>query len=236
MTEPTPSSKSNVAAYVLAVALTLLFVAFTLKLWQADLRVPLTYYGEAKYNAMLIKGILDFGWHVDNPAMAAPDGLDLRDVPMMDNNLLFAMIKLIGLFTKNYGVVLNLFYLLTFPLVTVSAMFALRQFGVSTLSAIFASVLYSVLPYHFVRGQHHLFLSAYFLVPLSVMVVLWLAMGKLSLIDAASGKFSFNWREPKLMTSILICLLISSGGTYYAFFTCFFLAVAGCVAAISRRN
>ncbi|MBP6822832.1 MAG: hypothetical protein KA368_14880, partial [Acidobacteria bacterium] len=237
MTEPTHYSKLNiVAAYGLAVVLTLLCVIWTLKLWRADLRVPLTYYGEAKYNALLVKGILDHGWHVDNPSMAAPDELNLRDVPMMDNNLLFALIKLIGLFSKDYGVVLNLFYLLTFPLVTLSAMFALRQFGISRLSAIFASVLYSVLPYHFVRGQHHLFLSAYFLVPLAVMVALWIATGKLTLNDTASGGFRMNWREPKLIASIATCLLISAGGTYYAFFTCFFMVVAGCVAAISRRN
>lgn len=230
------SSPKTAAAYLLAVFLTLLFVVFTLKLWQADLRVPLTYYGEANYNAMLVKGILDHGWHVDNPTMAAPDGLNLRDVPMMDNNLLFALIKLIGFFARDYGLTLNLFYLLTFPLVTLSAMFALRQFGASRLSAIFASVLYSVLPYHFVRGQHHLFLSAYFLVPLAVLVTLWLAMGKLTLIDAATGKFRLNWRQPKLIASVVICLLISAGGTYYAFFTCFFLALAGFIAATGRRN
>jgi phosphoglycerol transferase len=230
------TSPKSIAAYVFAGFLTLLFVAFTLKLWQADLRVPLTYYGEANYNAMLVKGILDFGWHVDNPAMAAPGELNLRDVPMMDNNLLFAMIKLIGLFTKDYGLTLNLFYLLTFPLVTLSAMFALRQLGISKLSALFASVLYSMLPYHSDRGLHHLFLSAYFLVPLAVLVTLWLAMGRLTLVDATTGKFRLNWREPKLQASVVICLLISAGGTYYAFFTCFFLVVAAGIAAISRRN
>ena len=235
MAHPHPSLRPA-AAYLLAVFLTLVFVALTLKLWQADLHVPLTYYGEANYNALLVKGILDHGWHVDNPTMAAPGKLDLRDVPMMDNNLLFALIKLIGFFARDHGLTLNLFYLLTFPLVTLSAMFALRQLGVSQLSAIFASVLYSLLPYHLDRGLHHLFLSAYFLVPLAVMVTLWLAMGKLSLVDAATGRFRLNWREPKFIASVIICLLISVGGAYYAFFTCFFLALAGCLTALSHRN
>lgn len=231
-----PPKWKAAADYAIAVILTMLFVALTLKLWQADLHVPLTYYGEANYNAMLVKGILNFGWHVDNPAMAAPGELNLRDVPMMDNDLLFAMIKLIGLFTNNYGVALNLFFLLTFPLVTLSAMFALRQLGISRLSSVFASVLYSLLPYHFVRGQHHLFLSAYFLVPLAVLVALWLAMGTLSFVDTSSSKFRLNWREPKFLISVFSCLLISAGGTYYAFFTCFFLVIAGCVVTISQRN
>lgn len=226
----------TVAAYTLAVLLTLVFVVWALKLWQADLRVPLTYYGEAKFNALLVKGLLDFGWHVHNPAMAAPDALDLRDVPMSDNNLHFVLIKLIGLFTKDYGLTLNLFYLLTYPLVTLCAMFALRQFGISFVSAIFSSVLYSLMPYHFIRGQHHLFLAAYFLVPLAVMVILWLATGKLSLIESATGKFRLNWRAPKLIASVVICLLISAAGTYYAYFTCFFLLMIGAVLALQRRQ
>jgi len=226
----------SLAAYAVAVLLTLLFLASALKLWQANLRVPLTYYGEAKFNALLVKGVLDFGWHVHNPAMAMPDGLDLRDVPMSDNNLLFLLIKLIGLFTNDYGLALNLFYLLTFPLATVCALAALRQFGLSWGTSVLAGVLYSLLPYHFVRGQHHLFLAAYFLVPLAVMVILWMATGRLSLIDNATGRLRLNWREPKLIASVVICLMIAAGGTYYAYFTCFFLLVAGCVVALQRRS
>jgi phosphoglycerol transferase len=226
----------SLAAYAAAVLLTLLSLIWTLKLWHADLRVPLTYYGEANFNALLVKGTLDFGWHTLNPGMAAPDALDLRDVPMSDNNLHFVLIKLIGLFTHDYGLALNLFYLLTFPLTTVCALGALRQFGISWRTSVFASVLYSLLPYHFVRGQHHLFLAAYFLVPLAVMVILWMVTGRLSLVDETTRRLRLNWREPKLIASILICLLVSMSGTYYAFFTCFFLLVAGCAVALQRRN
>ena len=43
--------------------------------------------------------------------------------------------------------------------------------------AIFAALLYTFLPYHFVRGEHHLFLAAYFTVPLAVLMTLWVAAG-----------------------------------------------------------
>ncbi|MDQ3012373.1 MAG: hypothetical protein M3X11_16890, partial [Acidobacteriota bacterium] len=228
----------SVAAYIAAAMLTSMFLTWALQLWRADLRVPLTYYGEAKFNSLLIKGVLDNGWHVHNPAMAAPGALDLRDVPMSDNNLHFILIKLIGLFTKDSGLALNLFYLLTFPLVTLTALFALRQLGASFPSSIFASVLYALLPFHFQRGQHHLFLSAYFLVPLAMLVVLWVATGKLSLMALMdeTGRLRLRWREPKLIASLIISLLVSIGGTYYAFFTCFFLLVAGCAAAVQHRS
>ncbi|MFN0084271.1 MAG: hypothetical protein ACKVX9_02680 [Blastocatellia bacterium] len=207
-----------------ALALCLGILVLTLKLWQADPAVPLVYYGEAKYNALLVKTVMDHGWHLGNPSMGMPEGLDLRDVPMSDNNLHIAVIKLLGLFSSRYGRVLNLFFLLTFPLVTASALLVLRHFGVSRIAAVFAALLYTFLPYHFVRGEHHLFLAAYFTVPLAVMMVLWIAAGAVSP------------RSRKMAASVAICLLLASTGTYYAFFTCFFLLVAGALAAAQYRR
>jgi phosphoglycerol transferase len=177
--QPTTDNRSatDYRLLLLALALCAGILVCTLKLWQADLRVPLVYYGEAKYNALLIKTVMDHGWHLRNPSMGMPDGLDLRDVPMSDNNLHLAAIKLLGLFSTRYGRVLNLFFLLTFPLVTASALYVLRHFGASRLSAVFVALLYTFLPYHFVRGEHHLFLAAYFTVPLAVMMALWVAAG-----------------------------------------------------------
>ena len=209
---------------LLTLALSIGILVCTLKLWQAELRVPLVYYGEAMYNALLVKTVMDHGWHLRNPSMGMPDGLDLRDVPMSDNNLHIAGIKLLGLFSKRYGRVLNLFFLLTFPLTAASALLVLRHFGVSPLPAIFAALLYTFLPYHFVRGEHHLFLAAYFTVPLAVMMTLWAAAGAIEL------------RSRKMAASAAICLVLSATGTYYAFFACFFLLAAGALAVAQRRR
>src|SRR5262245_2084684 len=228
--------RKAVAVYVAATLLSLIILVWLMKLWQADLRTPLTYYGEAHYNALLVKTVLDYGWHLENPAMGMPDGLDMRDVPMGDNNLHFALIKLIGLFTNNFGLALNLFFLLTFPLTTLSALFAIRRFGVSFAPAVFAGLIYTFLPFHFVRGQLHLFLAAYFLVPLVAMVALWVASGEVSLIEEASGKFRVSPCGRKLIASFVICLLTSAAGAYFAYFGCFFLLIAGVLIAFRRGN
>ncbi len=222
--------------YLIPLTLCLLILIWSLELWQADLRVPLSYYGEANFNALLVKTILDFGWHLSNPALAMPTVLDLRDVPMGDNNFYFLMIKLIGLLTNDYALAMNLFFLLTFPLTTLSALWVLRQFEISYIPAIFASLLYTFLPFHFVRGEHHLFLAAYFLVPLAVMVIMWAASGKISLLDEQTVKFRLPSSKRNLILSIVICLLISAGGTYFAYFTCFFLVIAGILIALRRKN
>ncbi len=164
-------------------------------------------------------------------------GLDLRDVPTSDNNFYFILIKLISIFTSDYTTILNLFFLLGFPLTAVISFYVLRRFGISYFPAALCSLLYTFLPFHFIRGQHHLFLSAYYLVPLMVMMILWVSTEAITPTDEQTGKpRPMSLRHPKLIASLAICLLISSAGFYYAFFTCFFLVVAALLVALRRRQ
>lgn len=212
------SQWASVAVYVSAAALSVILTAMVFGFRREAVRMPFTYQGDTMFYHLLIKGMIDHGWFLDNPQLAAPGSLDLRDVPSSDNNFYFVLLKLLAFIKPLYPQALNAFYFLGFPLTTLSALFVLRRFGVSYLAGIFVSLLYSFLPYHFIRGQHHLFLSAYYYIPLLVMVALWICRGELPM------------RGPKLIGSLVICLLVASTGYYYAFFACFFLLVAGLVA------
>src|SRR6185369_15166668 len=120
------------------------------------------------------------------------------DVPTSDNNLYFLLIKLISLFTSDYAVIINLFFLLSFPLTTAIAFYVLRRFGLSYFPAALGSLLYTFLPFHLVRGQHHVFLTSYYLVPLMVMVILWVCSEEIMQTDAESGRPRLNLRQPRL--------------------------------------
>ena len=67
---------------------------------------------------------------------------------------------------------INVFFLLTFPLVGLAAYLVLRRLTLSPNVAIVCSILYALLPYHFLRGEGHLLLSAYYAVPLGAWLVL----------------------------------------------------------------
>ena len=219
-------------AYPAVALLSLVAVVFVMQLWRAHSRLPFAYLGEALYNGLLIKGILEHGWHLSNPALGAPIGLDLRDVPMSDNNLHFALIRPLALVTSNYARAMNAYFLLTFPLTALSALYVFRRFGLATWPALCGSLLYTFLPFHFARGEHHLFLAAYYLVPLAVMVALWIMTGAVSLVDESGRRWSRRPCRAKLIASSIICVLLASSGVYYAFFACFFFLVAGVVAAL----
>jgi len=223
-------------AYPSVALLSLVIVAVVMELWRADLRIPFVYHAEAIFNGILVKGTLEQGWPLHYPALAAPGGLDLRDLPMSDNNLHFLVIRLLGLASSDYAVVMNLFFLLTFPLTAVSALYVFRRFRLASWPALCGSVLYTFLPFHFFRGQHHLFLAAYWLVPLAVMVTLWIVSGTLALVDAREHRWSWRWCRPKLLASAIIGVLLASSGTYYAFFACFLFLVAGALVTLRRRD
>jgi hypothetical protein len=98
-----------------------------------------------------------------------------------------------------------------------------------------AALVYAFLPYHFLRGESHLFLASYFLVPPAVMVILWVLLGEplfgIGRAGMRSARAGF-----KTIAAAVICLLVGAGGVYYAFFACFFLFVSGAAAAWQQKH
>src|SRR2546425_3209315 len=228
----------TIGEYAGAVVLCLVILICVMRLWRADLRTPFEYGGDALFHGMVIKGIIDNGWYLRNNFIGTPGGAELFYFPMADN-LHFLLIKVFSFFTSDYALIFNLYFLLTFPLTTISSLYVFRHFKISYLIAVLGSLLYTFLPYHFFRNQHHLVLAGYYIVPLMVMVLLWVFSGKLlgSESDESKNGRRLNLRSKRFIASVVICLLIASGGLgYYAFFACFFLLVAGVAAGLYWKS
>lgn len=225
----------RIGEYVLAVVVCLLAVTSVLELWRADLRIPFTYTGDSLVYSTFVKGIVDNGWYFHNELVGAPVGLHMYDFPLPDN-FHFLLLKLLSLFTSQHGLILNLFFLLTFPLTTLASLYVFRHAGVSYLPALLGSLIYTFIPYHFFRGEGHLFYSAYYIVPLMVLVVLWVYSGKLQLFRRRDGKTAFGFRNWRAVFALIVAVVIASSGAYYSFFGCYLLLVAGIMAFIQRRD
>ena len=223
----------TVGQYIGAVALSVLILTWAMKLWKADLAVPFHYSGDALFYSVAIKGTIENGWYLKNDAVGVPSGLRMHDFPQADA-LNFLILKALGFIHPEYAWVLNVFFLLTFPLTTITSLFAFLQFRFSYFSALVWSLVYTFIPFHFIRGEGHLFVATYYLVPLGITVALWIATGSLHTeTDHPSG----TTRKRRLILSVVFCLLISSVGIgYYAFFSCFFILLASVIAAISYRQ
>ena len=114
----------------------------------------------------------------------------------------------------------------------------MRKLGLSPFPAIVGSLLFTFLPFHFLRGVNHLTLSAYYMIPLVFLLLFWLFddafLLKYSNTDAK--KITLLVSDYRTIVSVLICIGISSTYTYYPIFSCFFLVVAGIGAAITQKK
>jgi hypothetical protein len=229
---PNPQSL-RISEYAAAAALSLLILITFMKLWQADLRVPFCYAADGFLHASFVKSMIDNGWYWKNEFVGAPDGQLLYDFPAVDNLALLSM-KLLSLAVPNYAIVANLFFLLSFPLTAITALYAFRQFNISFTSSLFGSQLYAFLPYHFMRNSFgHLFLASYYLVPLVIVVIWWLCSG---VFQDDKDIWRFSSKKGYILAAIAICVLVGFSGVYYPFFSSFFLLLTGLCVSLHRKN
>ena len=205
--------------------LALLLAAFALDLGSAQLDVPWTYSGDSLQNQMFVKTMLDHGWFQTNPDLGFPHGQDLRDFAVASGDTLHMLLmRMIGFVTDDSAVVMNLFFLLTFPLTAVLAFVVLRALGLGQVAALASALLFAFLPYHLLRGEYHLFLASYYAVPLGCWLVL----------EALAGR-PFGSRR-RLILIAVACVVVGSAQVYYAAFTLLLLAAAAILGALWRRD
>jgi phosphoglycerol transferase len=214
----------------LAAALGTLAGFLVLRPWSGSLHVPYSYVIDANFYHSVINGILEHGWFWHNPSLGAPGEQQLFDFPLVSGDLLNVVVwKVLGLFTSDAAVVMNLFFLLTFPAVGLTSYLVLRRLALSRAASIACSVLFTVMPYHFTRGEFHLVLAAYYAVPLGAYLVL-----------AVLGERPLLASRRTVVGTLAMCAVIAlaSGGYYYSAFTVVLVAAAAVVRAIavgSRR-
>ena len=212
----------------LCAGLCFLFGALVLQPWRVSLGVPYLYRGDSTLYQASVKGVLDHGWYWHNGSLGAPGQAQLFDFPSLCGDPLNVLVfKFLGLFTDDSAVVMNVFFLLTFPAVGLAAYLVLRRLTLSVPVAIACSILYALLPYHFTRGEGHLLLSAYYAVPLGAYLVL----------SVLGDRVLFAGRRVTLGT-VALCAVIAfaSASYYYSAFTVVLVASAAVLRAIALRS
>jgi phosphoglycerol transferase len=225
------------AGFLVGTVLTTLAGAtFVLQLWRANWRVPFYYAYDSIFDGMLIKGVLDHGWYQRNPQLGAPFGLRFEDFPLGGDNLQFLLIKALGVFTDDWALVFNLYFLLSFVLISAAAYVVARQAGAGRGPALVVGTLFSFLPYHW--GVAELLQATYFAVPLGAFLVLdalgWDVWGPPFLARAAPegpAPARLRW----LVRGVLAAVIASSG-SYATLFTVILVGVAGALRLLTRRD
>lgn len=210
--------------YIILTGLVIIGLFFVLHLWCANLtKYPLKYgQGDDMTAAMMVKTIQEEGWIYTNPMLGAPNAEGTNYYDATTGEVLLNLLeKICVMFTNNWILALNIFYLLGYVLVAWSAYFVLKHLEISKWTGILGAVLYAFLPYHFFRNMGHLYLSEYFMVPFMVYYVL-LFMKE----EVVWKKENGRWLTWKNVEHVLIFACMGLTGVYYAYFACFFLCVS----------
>jgi hypothetical protein len=219
--------------------LSVLSAAWVLHLWQAQLSIPLRYtpVDDTKFYLMLVKGIVEHGSYLSNSSLGAPFGQQLYDFPQGGDDLSLLLVRALALLSANPSVVVNLFFLSTFAASGFTSHLVLRALGVGAGAAGVVSVLFSLLTYHFFRGESHLLLSAYYGIPLAAYLFLKL-LGHDPLFARASRparRPRAAWLSRRTLATVAICAVIGSDNLYYATFAVVMLGAGTLVMLVVRR-
>jgi phosphoglycerol transferase len=222
--------------YVAAGALPLAIVSILMRLWTLSLSAPFAAAGDALSTQAMIKGLFETGSLYTNASLGAPGVAQFYDYPSADwANLL--IVRLFGLFGAGPAAAMNLFYLTGYAAVGVSTAFLMRRLGASRLVAIVVAVLFALLPYHWLRGEGHLFLSMYWVLPLVLLVLVWLDSPSPPFIRVhGKRRLPLQVRAPQTIAALAIMVVTGASGVYYLFFACFFIVVVALRAAIRDRD
>ncbi len=224
---------------LLVACVSLLCAVWVLRLWRADLAVPLRYapVDDTKFYLMLVKGIAEHGSYLSNSSLGAPFGQQLSDYPQGADNLNLLVVRGLSIFSANPAVVVNLFFLLSFALASFTSHVVLRSLGAGARAAGVASILFALLPYHFFRGESHLLLSAYYAIPLSAYLFLELLAATPLFTRRARSRHRWTaWLSRRSLLTLALCVLVGSENLYYATFAVVMLLAGTIVALIGGRR
>ena len=165
-------------------------------------------------------------WYGLNSHVGAPFGMNQSWFTTADV-INFASIRLIGLFTDSPATAGAVFFILGFPAAALSAYWLGRQLQLTRPAAVTVGVLFAVLPGHQLWFAH-LWLSAYWMVPLAVWLVIQVARG-IPIWPARAdlrGDPQTRRRARWLVTrTALMVVAIGLADVYYVAFTLLLLAV-----------
>jgi len=225
----------DVAAYGAAALLAIAIAAAVLDLRDLNFSVPLGYStgGDVWGVTEEFKSVQETGSLETNLRIGAPLSSDALGDPQF-LSVPQLLVRFLSLFLHDAGAILNVFFLLSFPLIAVSALYALRVLGFSYFAAFVPALLYSFLPYHLLRGEDHLLLATFWFVPPAVIVAFWIAGGR-RFVYWEGGKKLPSISNEGLLT-LCFCILIGSYHVYYLFFTIFLFLLAAAYGFVAYRN
>ncbi len=219
---------------ILAMFCSIIAVFFLFQLWSFHPFIPISYDGDGLLTLNGLRNIKLHGWYFSTPNLGAPFSQNLHDFPAVADNLHLLLLWFgIKLF-RNEFLVFNLYFLGAYVLSSVFGYIGSRMLRIAPSAAVLIGVAYAFINQ---QGPGHLYLSAYWAVPLWVAFLIR-ELSHDSLISIFPDSYRpislAQWAcTPRALLITLISLLAATTGLYYAFF---FLSLSFFVSVIKKAS
>jgi hypothetical protein len=230
-----PRWRTIVAEAISVAALTLAAVAVHLQLWRAAWREPWVRGGDADFYLMVARSLGQHGSYLHDPNLGWPFGQSLADLPEGGDNLHLLALRFLAFVTRGPAAAVNIFYLATFAAVALTSHLVLRRLGMSRLGSALGAFVYAFAPYHFLRGEGHLLLSGYEMIPIGVLIALAVWNDPLPLLRS-DGKRGIDLRSRRTWLLIVATIALASTGPYYFVFSMMLIAITAAFHAMNKAS
>ena len=218
---------SDLRDYGLLTAAVALLVSLMLRPWQGGWSAPIVYGNDTLSDLAMLDRVGWTGTARGSADLGAPYGLSWSDFPLGPDRVHMILIRFLRLFGGDPMLSLNLYFVLGFFLVAWASFTVLRALSVSRLVAGGVSIAFTIAPYHFARiSDGHVFLAAYFAVPLGVLLAIW----------SSDGSITHRMSRARWIAVVAMVLVVGSASAYYAAFTIVLIAALGVAIALRRAE
>lgn len=228
--------KEDLQAVGIGSFFTILLIGFIYKIWNISPRVPISYNGDALSLLAQIKNIRNNNSIYTSLNLGFPYKQDLHDVIAPGEVINHFVIWSLSKITNSDGLILNVFFFGTFLLVFLGGYIGSRILKISPFSAAVVGILYSFLPYHFLRGPSHLYLANYSTVPVVAAIAIRQLMPSPLILYVPKTIRHKEWLvwflKPKTLLVLGAVIIGSMMGMYYAAFGMALITVTGILGAI----
>lgn len=224
--------------YAALAAVTVAYLTYNFRLQRADLTAPLCPpRNDSAALLSLVTTVHEAGWPWRVTRVGAPGAAERYDYPLPEH-IHYLTIRALSWATGDPFVTFNLWCLLSYPVTAVCAMVVLRACDLSHPMAFALALVYTFLPYHAGRVFSHTMLAYYHTVPLVLLPAIWITLGRLPFfgpMDDAGRRAVAVWNATTGWT-VMLGTVVAATSPYYAFFGCFFLAVAGTYRSLAESS
>ena len=205
--------------YFIVIIGCILLSYYALDLFVNDLNTPIVYYGcDDFYHKSLAKNMIDNGNIWKNEYLGYPFQAEFYNFPMVSFTYLY-ICKLLSFYIKDFFLIINVYYILTFVLTSITTLYVMRKMKFADHWAAFAALVYPFCQYHYLHSILHMSAISFYGVPLIVY---------LCYIIFTRDFRQWSIKHIKTLDAVKyvsVIFLFACTDIFYAFFGCFFLLI-----------